>query len=85
MLIHEYFGINLKTVWDKVQNDLPKLIERLTPLLKEEWVYKLSICNLQSYIAMMPTAAGVTASAKSLREWKKTIKISLTLKFYRVE
>ncbi len=36
LLIHEYFGISLKAVWDIVQNDLPKLMELLAPLLKEE-------------------------------------------------
>ena len=33
-LIHEYFDIDLATVWDTVHNDLPKLIlqvERLIP------------------------------------------------------
>jgi len=32
-LIHEYFWINLQTVWDTVQNDIPRfaLIEPLVP------------------------------------------------------
>jgi len=25
LLIHEYFGINLKVVWDTCQNDIPLL------------------------------------------------------------
>ncbi len=32
-LIHEYFDINLATVWDTVQNDLPQLIQRIQPLV----------------------------------------------------
>jgi uncharacterized protein with HEPN domain len=35
-LIHEYFRINLKTVWDTLKNDLPDLIHRLEPLIPEE-------------------------------------------------
>lgn len=29
ILVHDYFGINLDTVWDTVQTDLPVLRERL--------------------------------------------------------
>lgn len=36
LLIHEYFGISLKAVWDIIQNDLPELMEMIAPLLKED-------------------------------------------------
>ena len=32
-LIHEYFRVNLTTVWKTVQNDLPSLIEMVEPLI----------------------------------------------------
>ena len=32
-LIHEYFDINLATVWDTVHNDLPGLKQRIQPLI----------------------------------------------------
>ena len=32
-LIHEYFRINLQTVWDTVQNDIPRLIALVQPLV----------------------------------------------------
>jgi uncharacterized protein with HEPN domain len=32
-LIHEYFRIDLRRVWDTVQNDLPKLIALVEPLV----------------------------------------------------
>lgn len=32
-LIHEYFGINKKVVWDTCENDLPKLKEFMRKLL----------------------------------------------------
>ena len=35
-LIHEYFRINSKTVWDTVKNDLPDLIRMLEPLVPKE-------------------------------------------------
>lgn len=35
-LIHEYFRVELKTVWETVQNDLPTLIEALKPILPPE-------------------------------------------------
>jgi len=31
-LIHEYFRIDLRRVWDTVQNDLPKLTALVEPL-----------------------------------------------------
>ena len=34
-LIHEYFGIDLETVWDSVQNDLPKLKEQVVRMLEK--------------------------------------------------
>jgi uncharacterized protein with HEPN domain len=35
-ITHEYFRINLAAVWDTIQNDLPRLIEQLEPLIPEE-------------------------------------------------
>jgi uncharacterized protein with HEPN domain len=35
-LIHEYFRVDLATVWDTVQNDLPPLIDQLEPLIPPE-------------------------------------------------
>lgn len=32
-LIDEYFGVSLKTVWNVVKNDLPKLKEQIQKLL----------------------------------------------------
>ncbi len=32
-LLHEYFRINVQTVWDTVQNDLPNLIRLIEPLV----------------------------------------------------
>ncbi len=34
-LLHEYFDIDLRLVWDTVKGDLPKLKERLTKIYKE--------------------------------------------------
>lgn len=35
-LIHECFRVNLKTVWETVQNDLPRLIALMEPLVPPE-------------------------------------------------
>ena len=35
-LIHEYFRINLKAVWETVRNDLPKLIAWVEPIIPPE-------------------------------------------------
>ena len=35
-LVHGYFGIDLKLVWDTVCNDLPALITQLEPLDRED-------------------------------------------------
>jgi len=35
-LIHEYFRVNLATVWETVQNDLPSLIALVEPLVPPE-------------------------------------------------
>lgn len=35
-LIHEYFRVNLTTVWETVQNDLPPLIAQVEPLIPPE-------------------------------------------------
>jgi uncharacterized protein len=33
VLIHQYFQINLKTIWDIIQNDIPALIRHVEPLV----------------------------------------------------
>jgi uncharacterized protein with HEPN domain len=35
-LIHEYFRINLQTVWDTLQNDIPRLVTLVEPLIPPE-------------------------------------------------
>jgi uncharacterized protein with HEPN domain len=35
-LIHEYFRINLEAVWETVQNDIPRLIALLDPMIPPE-------------------------------------------------
>lgn len=35
-LIHEYFRVDLVTVWETVQSDLPRLIELIAPLVPAE-------------------------------------------------
>ena len=35
-LIHEYFRVNLTTVWETVQNNLPSLIALIGPLVPPE-------------------------------------------------
>ncbi len=35
-LIHEYFRIDLETVWDVVENDVPGLISLIGPLIPPE-------------------------------------------------
>jgi uncharacterized protein with HEPN domain len=35
-LIHEYFRVNLVTVWETVRNDLPSLITLIEPLVPPE-------------------------------------------------
>jgi len=35
-LIHEYFRVEYGAVWDTIQNDLPKLIEQVEPLVPKE-------------------------------------------------
>jgi uncharacterized protein with HEPN domain len=35
-LVHEYFRVNLATVWDTVHNDLPRLIALIEPLVPPE-------------------------------------------------
>jgi uncharacterized protein with HEPN domain len=35
-LIHEYFRIDRKTVWDTIKNDLPEIIRLLEPLVPKE-------------------------------------------------
>jgi uncharacterized protein with HEPN domain len=35
-LIHEYFRVNLVTVWETIRNDLPSLITLIEPLVPPE-------------------------------------------------
>jgi uncharacterized protein with HEPN domain len=35
IIVHEYFGINLKIIWDIVKNKLPVLAERIKQLLED--------------------------------------------------
>jgi uncharacterized protein with HEPN domain len=35
-LIHEYFRVDLTTVWDTVRTDLPRLIMLIEPLVPPE-------------------------------------------------
>lgn len=35
VLIHEYFGVNLKRVWDTIQQDLPEFGEQIKLIHKE--------------------------------------------------
>ena len=35
MLIHEYFGIDIRIVWQVIQNDLPRLKKNINIILKE--------------------------------------------------
>lgn len=35
LLVHEYFGISLATIWDTVQRDLPPLVPKLREILGE--------------------------------------------------
>jgi uncharacterized protein with HEPN domain len=35
-LIHEYFRVDFGAVWDTIQDDLPKLIEQVRPLVPKE-------------------------------------------------
>ena len=35
-LIHEYFRVDVRTVWDTLQNDLPRLITLIEPLVPPE-------------------------------------------------
>lgn len=37
-LVHAYFEVNLKRVWDTVQHDLPRLITLIEPLVPPEEV-----------------------------------------------
>lgn len=35
ILIHDYFGVNLRVVWNTVQNDLPALKSQIEKLIAE--------------------------------------------------
>ncbi len=36
VLIHDYFGVDLKTVWDVVENRLPELLRHVEELLAKD-------------------------------------------------
>lgn len=36
ILVHEYFGVSLPTIWHTIQNDLPPLVPKLKEVLKRE-------------------------------------------------
>lgn len=36
ILAHQYDRVNLDTLWDVIQNDIPELIELIAPLLSEQ-------------------------------------------------
>ncbi len=33
--VHEYWGVELRTIWETIQNDLPPLVSLLLPLLSD--------------------------------------------------
>lgn len=37
LLVHEYFGVRVETVWQTVVEDLPALLEAIEALPGEEW------------------------------------------------
>lgn len=37
LVIHEYFGVDLKTTWNILANDIPKLKESVTILIKKSF------------------------------------------------
>jgi uncharacterized protein with HEPN domain len=36
VLIHHYFGVSYKTVWDVINNNIPSLLEGVKEILKKE-------------------------------------------------
>ena len=36
VVVHEYFGVDLRIVWDTVRNNLPSLVEPLISVLQDE-------------------------------------------------
>jgi uncharacterized protein with HEPN domain len=36
VLIHDYFGVDLKIVWNVVEYELPKIKIKINPLLRED-------------------------------------------------
>lgn len=36
ILIHEYFGVEIKTVWDTIKNGLPDLKEKIIAIMEKE-------------------------------------------------
>lgn len=47
-LIHHYFGVDLRRVWETVQKDLPELKVMITTILKE---VERNICAIREKIA----------------------------------
>ena len=35
-LVHGYFEVNLKSVWDTIQNDLPTLIDQVEQIVPQD-------------------------------------------------
>jgi uncharacterized protein with HEPN domain len=35
---HEYFGVNEETVWDIVENEIPNLLELVTPIFLDDLI-----------------------------------------------
>ncbi len=36
VLVHEYFGVNLKRIWEVIKTDLPKLKQKMLIIMEEE-------------------------------------------------
>ena len=36
IVIHDYFGVDNRIIWDVIENHIPKLNEQITPVLQEE-------------------------------------------------
>lgn len=39
LLIHDYFGVNIKVVWETAKNDLPELKEKIQKLIQDYRLY----------------------------------------------
>ena len=36
-VIHDYFGVNRKIIWETVKNDIPDLLEKIEKIIKNEF------------------------------------------------